>query len=320
MQILEGLDGLVRLPAGAVVSIGNFDGVHRGHLKILEAAAALAEPEGRPLAVVTFEPHPLTVLRPEAAPRRLTSPKLKQELLERAGVDHLVVLPPAREVLDLSAEQFWEILRDRVRPAHLVEGSSFRFGKGAAGSIAKLRDWTSGSGIALHVVDSVTVPLLNLEIVPVSSSLIRWLLANGRARDAAICLGRAYAIEGKVVEGFRRGRELGIPTANLKEDGQATPADGVYAGRCEVDGRAYPAAISIGTLPTFNERVRQIEAHLVGFEGDLYGRMLRVELIDWLREQRKYPSAEPMMRQIQVDIAETVERARWDVAWAIAKE
>lgn len=320
MQILEGLDGLVRLPAGAVVSIGNFDGVHRGHLKILEVADGLRRPRREPLAVVTFEPHPLTVLRPEAAPPRLTSPALKQELLERAGVDFLVVLPPAREVLDLSAEQFWAILRDQVRPAHLVEGSSFRFGKGAAGSIAKLRDWTRGSDIELHVVDSVTVPLLNLEIVPVSSSLIRWLLAQGRARDAGICLGRAYAIEGEVIEGFRRGKELGIPTANLKEDGQVTPADGVYAGRCQVDGRAYPAAVSIGTLPTFNEHARQIEAHLVGFDGNLYGRTLRVELIDWLREQRKYPGVEPMMRQITVDIAETVERVGWEVGRAIARE
>ena len=150
--------------------------------------------------------------------------------------------------------------------------------------------------------------LLNLAIVPVSSSLIRWLLGNGRVRDAAICLGRSYALEGEVVEGHQRGRTFDVPTANLKTDDRVIPADGVYSGRTVVDGVTYPAAVSIGLLPTFGDSARQIEAHLIGYSGNLYGRTLRIELTDWLREQRKYIGLEPLLRQIEEDVRQTTAR------------
>lgn len=303
MRITEGIEGLKCVASGGVMSIGNFDGIHRGHLRILDTAARLRAASAGELTVVTFEPHPLTVLRPNLAPPRLTPPAIKRQILESAGVDQLVVLAPTRDVLDLSAEDFFAILRDRARPAHLVEGPNFNFGKNRLGTIARLREWTAGSEMQLHVVEAVQVPLLDLQIVDVSSSLIRWLLSYGRVRDAAICLGRSYALRGVVVEGHRRGRDIGVPTANLRCEEQVIPADAVYAGRCVVDGHSYAAAVSIGSAPTFGDAARQIEAHLIDFAGDLYGRTLQIDLLDWLREQAKFPSVDALKLQISRDVA-----------------
>src|SRR5688500_18894581 len=280
MNTHHGLDALRRLPPRSVLSIGNSDGLHLGHRQILRTAAGLraagvrAASPSRRLAVATFEPHPLTVLRPDRAPPRLTPPYRKRDLLEQAGVDEYVVLPPTPDVLNLTAEQFWQGLRDEARPAHLVEGESFNFGKGRGGSIDRLREWTAGSTVRLHVVPPVTVALLDLQIVPASSSLIRWLVAHGRVRDAAICLGRPYELVGPVVKGHQRGKTIGMPTANLDCRDQLVPADGVYAARCEVGGQVCPVALSVGTMPTFGPNARQVEAHLIGFEGDLYGQTL----------------------------------------------
>jgi riboflavin kinase/FMN adenylyltransferase len=273
---------------------------------------------GSRVAVVTFEPHPLTVLRPEKAPPRLLTPEMKRTLLAAEGVDDLVELAPEPAVLNLTAEQFWALLRDEVRPSHLVEGREFNFGKDRGGNIARLHEWVTGSGIQLHVAGEVEMPLLDMRLIPISSTLVRWLVAYGRVRDAAICLGRPYALQGPVIPGHQRGRTIGAPTANLRCDRQLIPADGVYAGRCLVNGINYPAAVSIGTLPTFGEYDRQIEAHLIGFAGDLYGRELTVELIDWLRDQRKYDGIEPLKAQIAIDLKETIRRAADDPSRPIA--
>lgn len=318
MIVYEGLSDLRQLSPGAILSIGNFDGMHRGHQHLLQRARAVKGSTDASIAVVTFEPHPLTVLRPELAPPRLTPPQRKRELLSEAGVDAMVILPPSHEVLDLTAEQFWQIIRDEVRPSKLVEGSSFFFGKNRGGTIEKLGDWCSGTAIQLHVIDSVKVGLLDMLEVPVSSSIIRWLLSNGRVRDAAICLGRAYELEGVVVEGAKRGREIGVPTANLECTDQLIPADGVYAGRCAVDGKPWPAAISIGTNPTFGDNPRTIEPHLIGFDGDLYGQTLRIELIDWLRDQETFADTESLKSRIAQDIRQTERRSTRDPSKPIA--
>lgn len=323
MQIRHGLDGLRSLPPGAVLSIGNYDGIHLGHRKLLELATATRATAGGRLAVVTFEPHPLTVLKPELAPPRLTSPAAKQALLEQAGVDDYIVLPPSPEVLNLSAEQFWTLLRDQVKPSHLIEGSTFNFGKGRGGNIDRLREWSHGSGIQLDIARPVSAVLLDLSIVPVSSSLIRWLLANGRVRDAAICLGRPYALRGSVIKGFGRGKQLGVPTANLKCDDQLIPADGVYAARCTIDGEPFATAVSIGSLPTFEHRQFQVEAHVIDFtpagsNTDLYDQTLEVELLDWVREQRKFPGVDALKHQIECDIETVRSRAALDPTRAIA--
>jgi riboflavin kinase / FMN adenylyltransferase len=254
------------------------------------------------------------VLRPELAPPRLTPPGVKQQLLEDSGVDEYVVLPPREEVLNLSAEQFWAILRDDVQPRHLIAGRTFTFGKDRGGTIDRLREWSSTSGISLHVVDPVTVPLLDLTVVAVSSSLIRWLLSHGRMRDAAICLGRPYALRGEVVRGFGRGKKLGVPTANLRCDDQLIPADGVYAARCTLDGVDHAAAVSIGTLPTFHEAVRQVEAHLLNYDGDLYGRTIEIRFINWVREQRKFASIDALQAYIRMDMQKVAQSSLLDAA------
>jgi riboflavin kinase / FMN adenylyltransferase len=306
MQILHGLDGLLKIPRQSVMSVGNFDGVHLGHQRIFKTAREIAGQRKAPLVFVTFEPHPLTALRPRDVPPRLTAPDIKQALLEAEGANYLVILPPENQVLDLTAEDFWKILQEQAAVSDLVEGASFRFGRGARGSVKLLAEWSAQSDVKLHVVESVLAPLLDLQITPVSSSVIRFLLSYGRTRDAAICLGRPYVLSGKVQKGFSRGKSLGIPTANLACVDQLVPADGVYAGRCTWHGEKYPAAVSIGTMPTFGENVRQIEAHLVGFDADLYGQTIAVELLDWLREQRAYRAIESLKVQISKDITETM--------------
>ena len=310
MIVSDGLDGLRALPGGAAVSIGNFDGLHLGHRHILDRMAeACRSPDAGPCprAVVTFEPHPLTVLRPALAPPRLTVRDEKRRLLKAAGVDHLVELPPTGDVLGLSAEDFWGVLVERARPRFVVEGESFAFGKGRAGTVEAMRGWAAGTGIDVIAVGPVEVVLADYQVAAVSSSLVRWLVAHGRARDAAACLGRPYALVGTVVPGFQRGRTIGMPTANLDCGGQLVPADGVYAGRCAVEGATYPAAVSVGTNPTFGDGRRQVEAHLIGYAGDLYGRTLRVELLDWLRETVRFDGVEALKAQMARDLDRTRE-------------
>jgi riboflavin kinase/FMN adenylyltransferase len=313
MNVHRGIEGLSRVPAGSVMSIGNFDGLHVGHARIIQTLGALraATIGGSRAVVVTFEPHPLTILRPQLAPPRLTGPAIKQQLLEAAGVDDLVVLAPTRDVLGLTAEQFWGVLRDEVRPSHLVEGASFNFGKDRGGTIEKLREWSAASSVKLHVVDAVRVALLDLHVVDVNSSLIRWLISYGRMRDAAICLGRAYVLHGKVVRGYRRGKEIGTPTANIDCGDQLIPADGVYVGRCQLDGARFPVALSIGSAPTFGENRRQVEAHVVGFDGDLYERVVEIEVVDWIREQVRFEGVEALKRQLRSDLERV--NACWDL-------
>jgi riboflavin kinase/FMN adenylyltransferase len=304
MRVLHGLDGLRATTSRAVLSVGNFDGVHRGHRRLLKTARGFAQSTGVPLAAATFEPHPLTVLNPAAAPPRLSTLAAKTDLLAAQGVDELIVLPPTPDVLNTTAEGFWTILRDAIRITRLVEGESFTFGKGKGGTIDILRQWSERDGIGLTIVDAEEVALLDLRVVPVNSTLIRWLIGHGRARDAAILLGRPYRLRGEVIEGFKRGRTIGVPTANLKCDGQMIPLDGVYAGRCEIDGRTYPLALSIGTLPTFGEHGRQVEGHLIGYAGDLYGRTIEIDVVDWLRDQIKFSNVDALKAQLARDIVE----------------
>ena len=306
----EAVDQLRNLPAGSVVTLGNFDGVHLGHQALLSHARDEARRRGTRVIAVTFERHPLAVLKPEAAPLRLTPPDLRRELLTACGADEVVVLQPTPELLSLEAEDFFALLSREARVGHLVEGESFCFGRQRRGTIGRLREWTAATGMGLTVVPSVHVGLLDRTEVPVSSSLIRTLAQLGRVRDAGICLGRPLVLVGRVVQGFRRGRTLGFPTANLDCVGHVVPADGVYAGRCTLGATTYPAAIHIGPLPTFGSQPRQIEVHLIGFDGDLYGQVLQMEVLDFLRDGRKFASVEMLRARLAVDVrqAEAVSR------------
>jgi riboflavin kinase / FMN adenylyltransferase len=300
MIVDEGLDALRRVSPGAVMSVGNFDGLHLGHQRILAEARAV-KPAGAELVVVTFEPHPLTVLKPELAPPRLASSAFKRTLLESMGVDRVIILPPIQAVLNMTAEAFFEVLRD-ARVAHLVEGTDFNFGKNRGGNIERLRAWCERDGIRLTTLDDVTVTLCDHSVVPVSSSLVRWLVAHGRVVDAMRCLGRPYAVEGQVVRGEQRGRTIGFPTANLQIDETPLLQGGVYAARCVLDSKTHAVALSVGTKPTFNGRLATVEGYFLDFTGDLYGRHVTIDVVDWIRDQEKFPSLETLVSQLHRDV------------------
>jgi len=319
MDKVEGLDGLRQTAAGGVLSVGNFDGMHRGHLAIIDEAIRIGRERGVKVTLVTFEPHPLTVLRPDAVPPRLTPAGIKESLIGKTGVDRLVQLAPHPDVLSMTARRFWEMVRDEIRPVAWVEGDSFTFGKGAAGTIGQLLEWSRGTGVSVHVVRPVQVVLMDMQIVPVSSTVARFLLSEGRLRDAAIVLGRAYGLVGSVVHGKHRGRTIGFPTINLDCADQLIPADGVYGGRCRVGDTTYPAAVNIGPAPTFGETTRTVEAHLIGFSGDLYGRTLQLELLDFIRDQRTFSGVEALGRQLSRDVEVAAGMKSFDPARALAQ-
>ena len=299
MQVLSGLDSLGHVPDAAALSVGNFDGVHLGHRRIIDTMRGL---NASAVVVVTFEPHPLSVLRPELMPPRLTPPGLKHELLKAAGVTHLVELRPTPETLGVSAEDFWQMLRDDARPAHLVEGPDFTYGKGAAGNVDTLRARAADSGVSLRVVEPLQVTLPGHQIVSASSSLVRWMLVKGRVKDAAALLGRPYALRGVVVHGYERGRTIGYPTANLDVGEQLIPADGVYASIAVVDGVERAAALSIGSAPTFVDARRQVEAFLLDFSGDLYGKTIDLRVTSWVRDQLRFPGVESLIERMKHDV------------------
>lgn len=300
MIVEEGLDSLATIPPGSAMSIGNFDGVHLGHQEIIRTVKAHAG--SGECVLVTFEPHPLTVLKPSLAPPRLSTTAQKQTLLRALGVDRLIVLPPSQDVLNVTAEEFFSILRDGAKVKQLVEGRTFNFGKGRGGNIERLREWTTRDGIGLTIVDDFRVTLNDLTIVSVNSSFIRWLLAYGRVSDAAICLGRPYALQGRVVHGEKRGRTIGFPTANLACEDQLLPAPGVYGARTTIDGKTHQVALSIGTNPHFDGKSVTVEAFLLDFAGDLYDRPMSIEITTWIREQWKFPSLETLVAQLHRDV------------------
>ncbi|MCC6661658.1 MAG: adenylyltransferase/cytidyltransferase family protein [Phycisphaerales bacterium] len=298
------------MPA-AVLTIGNFDGVHLGHQALLARAREIAGRHGRVVALA-FDPHPLTVLRPGAAPARLSTWAQRDRWLRDGGADEVVRLVPDAATLTLPPGPFVQRLVAEHAPAAIVEGADFRFGRDRAGDIRTLTSLGATHGFAVAMVEPITAALADQSVVTVSSSLVRWLVENGRARDAAALLGRPYQLAGVVVRGDRRGRAIGFPTANL-ESACLAPADGVYAGRAELpDGRTVPAAISVGTKPTFGPHGRTVEAFLLGVDADgsgairglpEYGWPVRLELIGWVREQVSFGSVPALVGQMTRDCA-----------------
>ncbi len=297
------------MPDGCVITIGTFDGVHMGHRAILAEARRLATAHGTKVVALAFDPHPASILRPEHEPPRLTTPDEKCSALRHAGADEVELIEPTRQLLDQSPETFIQSLVDTMGIKAIAEGANFRFGRDRRGDAATLRWIGERIGFEFAEVSPVRVTLCDQWSVQVSSSLIRWLLEQGRVADASRCLGRSYGLSGSVVAGARRGRTIGVPTANV--DPLVTrqvmiPADGVYGGTVSVAGRGrHPAAISIGVKPTFADGGRVVEAHLIDFDGDLYGKNIRVETVRWLREQRRFKTVELLQAQLQRDIART---------------
>ena len=290
----------VPVRSGAVLAVGNFDGVHLGHRRMIEQLVALARELGTLAWAVTFDPPPLALLAPGRMPPQLTTLPQKIERLKSIGVDEVIVCPTTRELLALSAEQFFEgILLQQLGCRGMVEGPNFRFGRGRGGDIALLQKLC-----AEHQLPLVIVEACELEGNMVSSSEVRSALLTGNVAQARRLLGRPYSISGVVAQGAQRGRQLGFPTANLDQIETLLPPEGVYAGQATVDGVRYPVALNIGPNPTFEEHRLKVEAHLVGFSGDLYGRVVTVEFLEHLRGVVKFPGIEALRTQLQHDIAE----------------
>ena len=303
MKVVNGIAAVDPPLEHSVLTIGNFDGVHRAHQQLLAQAGLFAANTGGPVVVLTFEPHPLTVVAPDKAPPRLSLPEEKLRCLARAGADVTVVAHSEPALLSLEADRFVdEIIRRRFHPTHVVEGPSFGFGKGRQGTCKLLRKLAAGFGAELHVVEPVTLQIDEGETLMVSSSLIRRLIADGKLHRAALCLGRRYAVIGPVVSGDRRGVTLGFPTANLAIHDQLIPGDGVYAGLGVAGGETHLCAISVGRTPTFGRRTRLVEAHLLDFDGDLYGQSMRLEFDRPIRLQETFRSADALVAQIERDL------------------
>lgn len=286
--------------ADRAIAVGTFDGVHRGHLQVIESARDRGRAHGIASAVLTFDPHPLKVLQPDEPLALLTSTDVKVDLVSELGVVELVVAPFTPEFSRLEAEAFIEkVLVGALGAKHVSVGQNFRFGHGARGDAAMLQ--------ARPEFDVTVVPLLEVGGAPVSSSRIRELIEAGDVGAARELLGHPFLLDGTVVQGDARGRELGMPTANLEpEPGVIVPAVGIYAGTA----RDRPAAISVGVRPTFESDGKLlVEAYLLDFEGDLYGERLRLAFLERLRDEEQFDSAEALVQQMRRDVERVRELA-----------
>jgi len=292
----------------SVVTIGVFDGVHRGHQRIVAKAVESAAELGLPAVVITFDPHPDEVVRPGTHPPLLCTPRREWELLAGLGVDAVLVIPFTLEFSRLGPDEFVRaVLVDRLHAALVVVGETFRFGHKAAGDVSLLAELGEK-----YDFTALGVPLLTENGVTVSSTRIRAMLADGDVVGAAHDLGRPHRVEGVVVRGHQRGRALGFPTANLETlPHTAIPADGIYAGwlaRLDTDGselERWPAAISVGTNPTFDGRERIVEAYALDRDDlDLYGDHVAVEFVARLRATVRFGSADELVVQMHADVAD----------------
>jgi len=294
----------IALPA-SWLTIGVFDGVHRGHQEIIRHLTAGAHQQNASAVVLTFHPHPEAVLGKKRDLKYLSLPDEKAALLDSLNVDAVVTLPFTRELAALSAETFMRRVQQRIHARRVLIGYDFALGRGREGDAVRLAEIRTSLGF---VVQTFSPVLQNEEIV--SSSHIRAYLASGRVREAADMLGRRYAIPGVVVHGDGRGGKIGIPTANLRiSPEKAVPANGVYACEAIVEGTRFLAVTNIGTRPTFlpDSQSVCIEAHLLDFEGALYGKTLSLTFFARLRDEKTFSSVEDLLEQIRQDIAKTRE-------------
>jgi riboflavin kinase/FMN adenylyltransferase len=298
MHIIRHLEGLPASARGGAVSIGNFDGVRRGHVAIVQKLLERAKAVGGPAIVFTFDPHPVRILRPEQSPPPLTWTERKAELLACQGVDWIVAYPTDEALLQLSATEFFaRIVRSCLAAKALVEGPNFYFGHNREGTIERLGQLCGNADISLDIVAPVEI---GGKIV--SSSRVRDLIRAGNVDDANQLLSAPYRIRGMVTHGAGRGAKIGFPTANLSAVDTLLPAHGVYAGRTIVDGTAYPAAINLGPSPTFSDAMARVEVHLIGYDQTLYGQPLEVDFLARLRDIRPFASAEALVEQLRSDV------------------
>ena len=286
---------------GGWVTIGNFDGVHRGHQSMLAKLVQQAHAARTPAVVMTFDPHPIALLRPQQTPPALSLLDHKLKLFEQHGIDAVVIYPTDHALLQLTPDEFFQkIVLGELNAVGLVEGPNFFFGHRRAGNVGTLKSLCDAADRILEVVPAVIV---NGRMI--SSSEVRSRIAAGQIAEAVEMLGHPYRVRGFVGSGAARGRTIGFPTANLEKITTLLPPDGVYAGRCSINGAAYPVAINLGPNPTFGEAARKFEAHLLGFTGDLYGQTLDVDLLARVRDVVRFESSDALKQQLNQDL-ETV--------------
>lgn len=298
MTVLHGFESPASYRDG-FVSIGNFDGVHRGHQSMLSTLVSRARAQQVPAVALTFDPHPIELLRPDAIPPRLTTIEHRAQLLQNYGVDCVIVLPTTPRFLTMTAEDFFHtIIRTELQARGLVEGPNFFFGRNRAGSITVLRQFCTAHQLTLDVIEPVIV-----DQQLVSSSVIRSLIEAGNITESVGLLGHAYRLTGKVGHGAERGRTLGFPTANLVDCANLIPGHGVYVAVTRVGGMEYAAAVNVGPNPTFGESAKKVEVHLLDYAGDLYDQTLSVDFVSRLRDVQKFASVNELLEQLQRDIA-----------------
>ena len=296
----------VPLPArGGFLAVGNFDGVHEGHTRLIRRLRANADRAGAPAIALTFDPHPIALLRPEQTPLPLVWTERKVELLKRVGATEVVVFKTGPWLLRLAAREFFtSILVGKFAARGMVEGPNFAFGRDRGGDATLLAAWCAEAALQFEVVAPT-----EMDGGLISSTRIRLALAQGRIDDARRWLGHPHAVRGIVTHGAARGAGLGFPTANLAGVDTLIPEDGVYATRAFLDGAppGRPSATHIGPNITFGEQTRNVEAHLIGFSGDLYGKTIVLEFLDRLRPSRTFTGLDGLRAQIQEDVS----RASW---------
>ncbi len=293
----------------SVLTVGNFDGVHLGHRAILAQAKQVAGDCGARVVAVTFDPHPVSVLKPGVIVPMLCELDERGGLLKAAGADHVHVIESTSRLLAEPPDVFVRWLCEKFSPVAFVEGEDFRFGKDRVGDVHTLESLGRECGFDTVITPAKQRTLTYQLVTRVSSSLTRWLLRAGRVADAALCLDRPYELAAKVVVGDRRGRKIGFSTANLDNetiDGLVVPANAVYAGYVALpDGATRPAAISIGVKPTFGGDHQCVEAHLLDFDADIYGQVISVRFGRWLRDQQKFPDLDALIAQLHRDVDKT---------------
>jgi riboflavin kinase/FMN adenylyltransferase len=298
MQIVRHIDDPSLSITASVVTLGNFDGIHKGHQALIGGAVAEARKLGIPCVVLTFEPHPLKVLAPQRAPKMLLSHKDKMQLLQALGVDVVVIQNFDLAFANLAAESFVRgLLVDRLKARRIWVGSDLRFGQGRKGGVVELKEWGGELGYSVATVDAVVV-----NDARVSSSRIRQLVIAGQVDAVEPMLGRYHFLSGRVVGGHRRGRDLGFPTANISTRTEVLPLDGIYATFFHLGDRRLSSVSSIGVNPTFGAGPRSIESYILSFQEDIYGAAVKLSFVKRLRAEMNFTSAAALSAQIRQDV------------------
>jgi riboflavin kinase/FMN adenylyltransferase len=298
MDVITDLRAVPKALPTPVLTIGNFDGVHLGHQAIFHTLRRRAREVRGTALVLTFDPHPLKILAPERCPPLLTPTPKKLALMQACQLDLVICLPFTRELANLSPTTFVEdVLLHAIGMREIYVGYDFAFGKGRSGTIALLQELGERHGFAVQIIEPITV-----QGRVVSSSMIRQWVQQGAVDEAARFLGRLYSIAGVVVEGYRKGREIGFPTANVRSDYEVIPARGVYAVVVDWRGRRYEGVANIGFNPTFGRSQLSIEIHLFDFAEHLYGEIIEVSFVEKIRDEQAFPSVEALVEQIREDV------------------